>query len=235
MLKRGRGIEEAPQLGVVFVYQPHLIKKLEAQYEVYKSDRFVPTLYRIKTDKGEVGIVTHFGFGAPAVTVLMEQLIAFGAKRFVSIGFAGGIQSFMRAGDIVLATEAVRDEGVSFHYLNPADEALPSFHLLKVAQEVLKHDDKKFHEGMVWTTDAPFRESVEEFEVYRSNGVLAVEMETSALYAVAQYRNVDVVSLLTVSDLLSTDEWQPNFHFQGVTHSLEYLLQAAIQILIRSS
>lgn len=231
LIKRGRGLENPPDLGVIFLYQPHLLKKLEAKYKIEKVDRFVPTVFRMNTDQGQIGFVTHFGFGAPAVTVLMEQLIAFGVKRFISVGFAGGLQSHLKPGDLILAAEAVRDEGVSFHYLSPSEEALPSPGLSKLAEEVLKEEGLSFLKGMVWTTDAPFRETQDEFEVYRNNGVLAVEMETSALYAVGQCRDVDVLSLLTISDLLSTDEWQPNFHFQNVTQALEKLVDLSIKIL----
>ena len=65
----------------------------------------------------KVGVVGGFGIGAPAACVVLEGLIAFGVKRFVSVGFAGSLQPDLRIGDIVVCDKAIRDEGTSYHYL----------------------------------------------------------------------------------------------------------------------
>jgi len=67
------------------------------------------------------------------------------------------------------------------------------------------------HLGPVWTTDAPLRETVAKVHTYGKEGLLAVEMEMSALFHVAVYRKVRLVGLLVVSDELFTMKWRPGF------------------------
>ena len=79
------------------------------------------------------------------------------------------------------------------------------------AKKVLSGSDIPFHEGVVWSIDAIFRETREKVEKNKKNGVLAVEMETSALFTVGAYRDVEVCAILVVSDELSGVAWQPGF------------------------
>ena len=78
---------------------------------------------------GRVAVVGGFGFGAPVATIVMENLVALGVERFVSMGTAGGLQPGQAFGDVVVCTAAVRDEGVSHHYVPPARWAHPDAEL----------------------------------------------------------------------------------------------------------
>ena len=69
----------------------------------------------------------------------------------------------------------------------------------------------KFHDGIVWTTDAIYRETQEKLEYYQAKDVLAVDMELSALFTVGRFRNIEIGSILVVSDELSTYKWRPGF------------------------
>ena len=77
--------------------------------------------------------------------------------------------------------------------------------------QVLDKNSCDFHEGAVWTTDAIYRETRREVLAHQQKGILAVEMEISALYAVALYRRVDLAGILVVSDELSSSNWRPGF------------------------
>jgi purine-nucleoside phosphorylase len=68
-----------------------------------------------------------------------------------------------------------------------------------------------FHAGAIWTTDAVYRETREKVESYQKQGVLAVEMEVSALFSVARFRQVELGAMLVVSDELSALKWRPGF------------------------
>ena len=70
--------------------------------------------------EGKVGILAFFGIGAPAMSTVVETLGALGTRRFVNLGAAGGLQPGDRVGDLVVCDAAVRDEGLSHHYLPPA-------------------------------------------------------------------------------------------------------------------
>ena len=84
-------------------------------------------------------------------------------------------------------------------------------------REALKDKDLSFNEGIVWSTDALFRETCEKVEHFQKIKVLAVEMETSAMFTVGNFRDVEVGGILVVSDELSTFKWQTGFkdkHFE---------------------
>jgi uridine phosphorylase len=126
----------------------------------------------------------------------------------------------------VLCERAIRDEGVSHHYLPPDKYVHPSPELsaeLGAALGALAD----FRRGSTWTIDAPYRETVEELRRYRSEGVLTVEMEAAALAAVAQYRSVEFAAAFTVSDSLADLVWDPQFHHPETVRGLDRLYEAA--------
>ena len=150
--------------------------------------------------------------GAPYAVMLLENLVAWGARRFIFVGWCGAISDRVKIGDIVLPTAGYRDEGTSRHYGAAGNiHYQADFPMLAKAREVLIKNNCDFHEGAVWTTDAIYRETRDEVSAYQQQGVLAVEMEISALYTVAQFRQVDLAGILVVSDELSSTNWRPGF------------------------
>jgi uridine phosphorylase len=94
------------------------------------------------------------------------------------------------------------------------------------------------HRGTVWSTDAPFRETVGKVGAYQAAGVLAVDMETSALFAVARFRGIRLASLLVVSDELSSLSWRPGFkdpRFQAIRSRAIHHLLGAVEGLGKSA
>lgn len=71
--------------------------------------------------------IGHFGIGAPHVGAKMDIMIAWGVKRFISFGTAGSLQPNLDVGDIVLCDRAIRDEGLSHHYLPRGRDVVLSF------------------------------------------------------------------------------------------------------------
>jgi uridine phosphorylase len=214
---------------VIFFYQASLWRRILAR----EDSQPVEGLYRdrlclLDETDGKVGVVGNFGFGAPVSVVLMEGLVAGGTRRIVSIGAAGSLQHRCRLGDLVIATCAIRDEGVSHHYLAPGKYSYPSEALSCRLKASLDHMGLGYAEGTTWTIDAPYRETVEEARHYQAEGVLCVEMEAAALFAVGSYRGVEVAAGFVVSDSLADQEWTPWFRSQEVRESLDRLLQAAI-------
>ena len=149
--------------------------------------------------------------GAPQAVLILEKLIALGSKAIVVFGWCGSLQSDLKIGDWVLPTSARSEEGTSTHY--PMDSAtyVPDADLVASLQDYCVQNGLSVRPGPVWTTDAPLRETVDKVHAYGKDGVLAVEMEMSALFHVAAYRKVRLVSLLAVSDELFTLKWQPGF------------------------
>lgn len=149
--------------------------------------------------------------GAPMAVVALEMLIASGATTFVLAGIAGSLSPDAPIGGIVIPTGAVREEGTSYHYLPPDSDPMPDAPLVAALQRAAVRREIVAHAGRVWTTDAIYREMGWKVRQYAAAGVLAVEMELSALLAVAQVRGVRLAAVLTISDELFRP-WNPGWH-----------------------
>jgi uridine phosphorylase len=148
--------------------------------------------------------------GASATVMVMEEIIACGARVFLGLGFAGSLQAEAPVGTCLIPTTCIREEGTSVHYIDNDVVICPSLRLIKIMQESCQAKDVKPMSGPVWTTDAPYRELLSKIETYHNQGVLGVDMETSAMCALGQFREVEVCNLLVVSDEL-WHEWRPAF------------------------
>jgi uridine phosphorylase len=150
--------------------------------------------------------------GAPYATMVLETLVAWGVRKIIYFGWCGAVSKKVKIGDIIVATGAVIDEGTSRHYnANGHDLAYPSGQILEKTKNAFRDHDLSFHAGLVWSTDAIYRETREKVEHFQQKGVLAVEMELSALFTVGSFRNVEVTGILVVSDELSTYKWRTGF------------------------
>src|SRR5262245_15320398 len=180
---------------------------------------------------GTVGVIGGFGVGAPAATIVMEMMGALGVRRFVGVGTAGALQPDLDTGAVLVCDRAVRDEGVSHHYLPPARWAHPSAGLTQSLGAELEAQGCRPITGAAWTVDAPFRETVAEAQHYAEEGVAVVEMEASALFTVAECRGYEVASTFTVSDSLAGGEWSPQFNDPRVAASLVRMVHGAVATL----
>ncbi len=145
--------------------------------------------------------------GAPMAVMVLEKLIVLGATRVVMAGWCGAVSADFRVGDSVLGGVAYSGEGTSRYYTDD-DFSTPSSRF----QDTLKlvFDLKK--PSAFWSTDAPFRESRKMLQALAKRyEVAAVDMEYSALCAVALFRNIDFAALFMVSDELWKDDWRPGF------------------------
>ena len=172
---------------------------------------FMSRLYHDRHNPQRYSIAGPF-VGAPYAVMLLENLIAWGARRFLFVGWCGAISGRVKIGDIILPTAGYRDEGTSKHYGAAGNSPYQAdFPMLAKVRRLLADSHCDFHEGAVWTTDAIYRETRGAVRTYQQQGVLAVEMEMSALYAVARFRRVDLAGILVVSDELSLSNWRPGF------------------------
>jgi uridine phosphorylase len=214
---------------IVFYFIPTQLPKFKTSKNVESKKFFNARMDILKSEN--VGVVSQFGFGAPALAIQLELLIAMGAKNFIGVGTSGSLLADVRIGDLVLCNKAIRDEGVSYHYVPPSEFAYPSEILSKKIRKTMMGMDVGFHEGPTWTTDAIYRETLDEVHKCRTLGVYTVDMEASALFTVARYRNVNAASLFAISDLLTGEEWAPHMHKTAAP--LGALLDIAIKSLAR--
>ena len=177
-------------------------------------------------DSFSVGLA--IGIGAPGVSMILELLIELGVKRFINVGIAGGLQKSSHIGDVVVCTSAIRDEGVSYHYMeDPSAPALPSENLTTELRRTLARDGIPHTQGPTWTTDAFFRETIGEIQHYQQEGVVTVEMEAAALFAISTLRGVDMASGFVISDSMADLVWHPQILAQETHERLFRLYQAA--------
>lgn len=160
--------------------------------------------------------------GAPQGVMVMEKLIALGAKRIWILGWCGSLQPHLVIGDLIIPTTALCEEGTSAHYPVNKRKRQTSGLLNKRLENALVTADLPFRKGPIWTTDAIYRETENKVRTYGKTGILAVDMEMSALITLAAYRSVELAGLLVVSDELSSLKWHCDVSAERVKkHSRE--------------
>jgi uridine phosphorylase len=218
---------------IVLTYQPQLVAAVEAMESTTRLPIGGPAraVHALDRTGGQVGVVGRFGIGAPVATVVVEELIALGARRFVSVGVAGGLADDLVAGETIVCTSAVRDEGVSHHYAPPDHPARPDAALTAALEERLASEGRAFRSGASWTIDAIFRETVDEAVHFAELGVLCVEMEAAALFAVAEHRGVPLAAAFCISDSLASGEWEPAYGSAELARNVWALFGSAVEVL----
>ncbi len=149
----------------------------------------------------------HPGVGAPLAAGLLEEVIAFGCRKFIVCGGCGVLQQEVAVGHLIVVSGAVRDEGVSYHYLPPARAVSANAAGVTALVETLTRRGVPHTIGKTWTTDAPYRETPNQIARRKAEGCLTVEMESAALMAVAEFRGVTLGQVLYGGDDLSGAEW----------------------------
>lgn len=152
--------------------------------------------------------------GGPFAVLVAEQLVAAGAKVVVGLTSSGRLASSVPLPSLVIATEAIRDEGTSLHYL-PASERVsaPNASLTTALADSLAAV-APVTRGLVWTTDAPYRETRRQVRYWASAGALAVEMQAASLFAFAQTRGaaIGVVAMVSNSGDHMGDQFDTGEH-----------------------
>jgi len=223
---------QAPE-GIILCYQRSVLEHSQSTEDL--ADVPGPMhrgLYTLPSTSHRIGVLGGFGFGAPVATLLMEDFIALGTEKFISIGTAGGLQQDTRVGDIILCDQAIRDEGVSHHYVPPGKYGYASIDLTSRLADAFARTGTLYTTGCAWTIDTPYRETLEEIRQYEREGVRCVEMEAAAIFSVAACRSVQAASAVVVSDLLVDGVWEPQMRSEETVGGLRKLYDAAVSALL---
>ena len=188
------------------------------------------TLWTFAVGNQEVGVI-GCAVGASFAVLLAEQLAVSGCELLVSVTSSGSITPVAEPPHFVVIDRALRDEGTSLHYLPPGDWADAPAHLIDGVAGRLGGLRQGVVVGSTWTTDAPYRETQASIDRAVSLGVVAVEMEASALYAFAQVRGLDVLCLAHVTNTMAVagDDFEKG-EADGAVDALE-LVAAVVQAL----
>lgn len=206
----GETVEPVPQRAVLCFFRD-VLDDLLAQGRLVEIGRLNSEIgpnpfYRLDAPAGPV-LICHPGVGAPLAAAFLEELIAVGARRFIACGGCGVLRPEIAAGHPVVLRSAVRDEGVSYHYLPPAREVPASPQAVAVLESVLRERGIPYMSGKTWTTDAIYRETAARRELRVAEGCDVVEMEAAAFFAVAQFRGVVFGQVVYGGDLVMPEGW----------------------------
>lgn len=147
------------------------------------------------------------GVGAPLCAGMLEELFQMGVETAIVFGNCGVLDKSIKDCGVILPTSALRDEGTSFHYAPPGDEIAVNPVHLDVMEGLLRDLGVPCVKGKCWTTDAMYRETREKVQRRRDAGAICVDMECSALAALAQFRGKEVVQFFYAGDNLDAEHW----------------------------
>lgn len=202
--------EDVPEHCVICFFKEVIEKvAVEQQARVAVDNRWEDgphPLYEIMVQGHRLAFF-HPGVGAPLSAGLLEEVIAFGCRKFIACGGCGVLEKEIAVGHLIVVSAAVRDEGVSYHYLPPSREIRAQEASITALATVLEQAGAPYRVGKTWTTDAPYRETPAKVASFRAEGCSVVEMEAAAMMAVADFRKVAFGQVLYGGDDLSGAEW----------------------------
>lgn len=219
--------------GVLFCLERGLPRRMRWKIPVKRIGSMNADVDEVK--RNGVTVLTNFGGGSPIVAELAEELAVMGARRMILMTWGGILQSEIKAGDIVICNRAIRDEGTSQHYLAPAKYIDASDQLVDQIANAVRARGKEPIIGTTWTTDAPYRETLDEVKQYQTEGVKTVEMESAGLFTIGQVRGVQTASVVIGMDSLATHQWQVPEKLDDIMRSLEIVYATCIDVLGKAS
>jgi len=182
------------------------------------------------TWQGRPVSVMASGMGVPSISIYSTELFRFyGVQRIIRIGTAGGMARTLELGDVVVATAAHTDSGVSEHRISGVHYShVPDFGLAAAAfAAAAEVPGARAQAGAVFTSDSFYSNRPERTQALIDHGTLAVEMEAAGLYAVADRERAKALALLSISDFT----FQPN---ELTADEREQLFDHAVQMALRA-
>ena len=152
--------------------------------------------------KDRITLAAH-GIGGPSTSIVFEELHMLGAKTIVRFGTAGGLVRGLGYGDYVVATGAAYHRGSLNEYVDDGNlPAVPEIELTCSLIESCRRAGLKFREGLVYSSDHFYSQSMESLEHWVKRGVVAVEMECATLFTLGLIRGFKTAALLMMSNSL---------------------------------
>ena len=163
-------------------------------------------IYKVFVEEREIALF-NAPVGASACVAILEDLIAFGMKKLVLFGTCGVLDEAIKETSIIVPQMAIRDEGTSYHYLPASDEIEVNVGLQDFLISFLDENGISHSVGKVWTTDGIYRETAEKLYKRKEAGAICVDMECSAVAALAAFRNIPICHFFYAADHLSEENW----------------------------
>lgn len=150
------------------------------------------------------------GMGCPSAAIGVEELANIGVRGFVRVGSTGALQPHLKIGDLIITVAAMKNEGTSKFYVPDGFPAVAdhflTHSLYEAALDQLSEHRSSVYLGLSATDDAFYGETPEYIQKISSYKLLNVEMESSAIFTVAQLRGLKAAMVCAVSGNLVTDD-----------------------------
>ena len=183
-------------------------------------------------------LVISTGMGGPSTAICVEELAMIGIKYLIRVGTSGGMRLDVEAGDIVIPTGAIRQEGTSKEYLPIEFPAVPDYDVLTALKEASDKFGYKNHLGVVHCKDSfygqhsPSRMPVSyelenKWNAWLKAGTLCSEMETASLFTVSQTLNLHAGAILLVI-------WNQEREKRGLDNSNDFDTEKEIKVCIEA-
>lgn len=151
------------------------------------------------------------GQGSSMAACMAERLRVYGAKVIVRIGTCGALSRSIRLWDPIITIGCISDEGTSSHYLPAGFPIIPNPNLSHHIAESLAKVNIDYQQGITVTTDGRWRENSELMKQLSGLGVVSIEMETSAILAVCQFRGIHAAAVNLPADLPADEDTGEDF------------------------
>ncbi len=152
-------------------------------------------------------LIIHGYIGGPACGGFLDELIGLGVQKVMFCGGGGVLDKNIKVGDLLVVEGAIRDDGFSYHYVEPSRIIYTDNGVRKTICDYLKDNNLPYLEGIVWTTDAFYRETKDRIQLRKEEGAKIVEMEQAGCIAVTNFRNVKYGAIIYGGDDVSQDVW----------------------------
>jgi len=153
------------------------------------------------THEGFAVSVQTTGMGCPSAAIVCEEMAVLGARTLIRLGTCGALQPHVRATDLIIATAACPLDGTTATYLEGERYApAASYRVVRALVEGAERSGWRHHLGVIATEDALYHVRAEWAERWRRRGVLAQEMEASAIFTVAALRGMEAGCILVASN-----------------------------------
>lgn len=193
------------------IFSKELMTEIEQKYELEKiaqinSETKDYPVYKINVEGVDLAIY-QTPVGAAPAAISFEEMIMLGVKNLLLVGCCGCLDSEIEDCSIIIPTSALRDEGTSYHYIPASDEVELDAKCVNVIEKFIKSKKINYRKGKTWTTDGLYRETRDKVEMRKKQGAITVDMECSAMAAVAKFRGVNFGQLFYAADNLGAEEY----------------------------
>ncbi len=171
--------------------------------------------------------------GCPACGGYLDELTGLGIEKVMFCGGGGVLDKNIGVGELLIVEGAIRDEGFSYHYAPPSRVIETQADVRETMRGYLDKNGLPYIEGLVWTTDAFYRETKEKIALRRSEGAKIVEMEQAGCIAVSAFRGIKYGAVIYGGDDVSGDTWDKRGwnKKKGIRYALVNICREIVELL----